>query len=294
MKKKNNKNNRKSKTVELIFLFCSIFAVIMLALITVFMLMQGLPAIEEVGIWKFVSGTIWKPTAAEPSYGILPMILSSLYATFGAIVLGVPLGVFTAVFMSKIAPKPLVKILTPLVDLLAGVPSVIYGFVGLIVLVPFVATVFNIAFGATLMTAMILLAIMILPTIISIAKTSLESVPDTYEEASYALGATKIQTIFKVTIPAASSGILSGVILGIGRAIGETMAVILVSGNTVNMPELLGSVRLLTSGIVSEMSYADAFHRQVLFGIGLVLFVFIMIINLVLNVIIKNYDKKYR
>ena len=182
------------------------------------MLMQGLPAIKEVGIWKFVSGTIWKPTAAEPSYGILPMILSSLYATFGAIVLGVPLGVLTAVFMSKMAPKPLVKILTPLVDLLAGIPSVIYGFVGLIVLVPFVATVFNIAFGATLMTAMILLALMILPTIISIAKTSLESVPGTYEEASYALGATKIQTIFKITIPAASSGILSGVILGIGTS----------------------------------------------------------------------------
>lgn len=293
MNKNNNKNNQ-AKTVELIFLLSSIFAVVMLALITVFMLMQGLPAIQKVGIWKFVSGTVWKPTATEPLYGILPMILSSLYATFGAIVLGVPLGVLTAVFMSKLAPKFLVKILTPMIDLLAGIPSVIYGFIGLIVLVPFVATVFNIAFGATLLTAMILLAVMILPTIISISKTSLESVPPTYEEASLALGATKIQTIFKITIPAASSGILSGVILGIGRAIGETMAVILVSGNTVNMPELLGSVRLLTSGIVSEMSYADAFHRQVLFAIGLVLFVFIIIINFVLNTIIKNYDKKYR
>lgn len=291
MYKKMKKNNM--KFTEFVFLSCAAIAVVMLALITVFMLYQGVPAIKEVGLWNFILGTSWKPTSKEPSYGILPMILSSVYATFGAIAIGVPVGLLTSVFLSKIAPKPLVKILTPFIDLLAGIPSVIYGFLGLIILVPFIANVFNIAYGGTLLAAIIILAVMILPTIISISKTSIESVPDTYEEASLALGATNIQTIFKVLIPAARSGIFSGIILGIGRAMGETMAVILVSGNTVSMPKLLGPVRLLTSGIVSEMSYADAFHRTVLIGIGLVLFVFIMIINLVLNLLIKNYGKKY-
>jgi phosphate transport system permease protein len=290
---KTNNYSQDSRLPQIIFFICAVVAVIMLLLITIFMFSQSIPAIREVGLWNMLSGTVWKPTADVPSYGILPMILSSLAATFGAIVLGVPIGLLTAVFLSKISPKPLTKLMIPIVDLLAGIPSVIYGFMGLILLMPLVADVFNVAYGGTLLTAIIILAIMILPTIISISKTSLESVPPTYEEASLALGATKIQTIFKIIVPAAHSGILSGVILGVGRAIGETMAVILVSGNAVNMPKLLGSVRLLTSGIVSEMSYADAFHRQVLFAIGLVLFVFIMIINLVLNLVIKNTNKAY-
>jgi len=292
MYKKMKKSN--VKFTEFIFLSCATIAIIMLALITIFMIIQGVPAIKEVGLWEFISGTDWRPASrTDPSYGILPMILASIYATLGAIIIGVPLGLLTAIFLSKVAPKKLVKIVTPFIELLAGIPSVIYGFIGLIVLVPFVAAVFDIPYGGTLITAIIVLAIMILPTIISISKTSIESVSDTYEEASLALGATKIQTIFRVLVPAARSGILSGVILGIGRAMGETMAVILVSGNTVTMPSLLGPVRLLTSGIVSEMSYADAFHRSVLIGIGLVLFVFIMIINLILNVVIKSYGKKF-
>ena len=293
MEKKNTKQISNSRLIEAVYLLCAVFALLMLALITVFMLSQGLPAIMKIGIWDFISGTVWAPTAAEPSYGILPMILTSVYATFGAILIGVPIGLMTAVFLSKIAPKKLSQMVTPFVDLLAGIPSVIYGFLGLIIIVPLVASVFDVAYGGTLMTAILILAIMILPTIISIAKTSIESVPDTLEEASLALGATKIQTIFRILIPAARSGIFSGIILGVGRAIGETMAVILVSGNVANMPQLLGSVRLMTSGIVSEMSYADAFHKQVLFGIGLVLFLFIMLLNLLLNKIIKNYDKKY-
>ena len=293
MEKKNTKQISNSRLIEAVYLLCAVFALLMLALITVFMLSQGLPAIMKIGIWDFISGTVWAPTAAEPSYGILPMILTSVYATFGAILIGVPIGLMTAVFLSKIAPKKLSQMITPFVDLLAGIPSVIYGFLGLIIIVPLVASVFDVAYGGTLMTAILILAIMILPTIISIAKTSIESVPDTLEEASLALGATKIQTIFRILIPAARSGIFSGIILGVGRAIGETMAVILVSGNVANMPQLLGSVRLMTSGIVSEMSYADAFHKQVLFGIGLVLFLFIMLLNLLLNKIIKNYDKKY-
>ncbi len=286
------KNNH-IKFTEFVFLSCATLAVIMLALITIFMIYQGVPAIKKIGLWNFISGTTWKPTSQQPAYGILPMILSSVYATLGAVILGVPIGLLTAVFLSKIAPKQLVKILTPFIELLAGIPSVIYGFLGLIILVPFIAKVFNIPYGGTLLTAIIILAVMILPTIISISKTSIESVSGTYEEASLALGATNIQTIFKILIPAARSGIFSGIILGIGRAIGETMAVILVSGNTVTMPNLLGPVRLLTSGIVSEMSYADSFHRTVLIGIGLVLFTFIMIINLILNIIVKNYGKKY-
>ncbi len=293
MNKKSSQHVSNSKLIEAVYLLCAVFALLMLALITVFMLSQGLPAIMKIGIWKFISGTVWAPTAAQPSYGILPMILTSVCATFGAILIGVPIGLMAAVFLSKVAPKKISQIITPFVDLLAGIPSVIYGFLGLIILVPLVAKIFDIAYGGTLMTAILILALMILPTIISIAKTSIESVPETLEEASLALGATKIQTIFKILIPAARSGIFSGIILGIGRAIGETMAVILVSGNVANMPQLLGSVRLMTSGIVSEMSYADAFHKQVLFGIGLVLFVFIMILNILLNKIIKNYDKKY-
>lgn len=288
------RKNHPVKFTEFIFLACATVAVVMLALITIFMIAQGVPAIKEVGLWNFISGTDWRPASqTNPSYGILPMILASVYATLGSIVIGVPLGLLTAIFLSKVAPKKLVKILTPLIELLAGIPSVIYGFLGLTILVPLVAKVFHVAYGGTLLTAILILAVMILPTIVSISKTSIESVSDTYEEASLALGATKIQTIFRALVPAARSGILSGVILGIGRAMGETMAVILVSGNTVTMPALLGPVRLLTSGIVSEMSYADAFHRTVLIGIGLVLFAFIMIINLILNTIIKSYGKKY-
>ena len=281
------------KPAEILFFLCAAAAIALLALITVFMLAEGLPAIKEVGLWNFLTGTEWRPTAQTPSYGILPMILSSLLATFGAILIGVPIGLMTAVLLSQVAPKRVVQVVTPFIDILAGIPSVIYGFLGMILLMPMVAKVFGLAYGGTLFTAMLLLALMILPTIISISTTALNSVPEAYKEASLALGATPIQTIFRILIPAARSGILSAVVLGVGRAMGETMAVVLVSGNVVNMPKLFGSVRLLTSGIVSEMAYADAFHKQVLFAIGLVLFVFIMLVNICLNVVKKSYDKKF-
>jgi phosphate transport system permease protein len=238
-------------------------------------------------------GTEWNPTGKNPSFGILPMILSSICATLGAIIIGVPVGVLTAVFLSEIANKKMANFIRPFIEILAGVPSVIYGFVGLILVVPFIANVFGLSYGACLFTGMLVLAIMILPTIVTISENSLRALPSEYKEASLGLGATKMQTIFKILIPAARSGITTGIVLGIGRAIGETMAVIMVTGNSVNMPKLFGSVRLMTSGIVSEMSYAVGTHKDALFAIGLVLFIFIMIINFVLNAFLNKADKKY-
>ncbi|MEG0035709.1 MAG: phosphate ABC transporter permease subunit PstC, partial [Oscillospiraceae bacterium] len=234
---------------------------------------------------------VWKSTAAEPLFGILPFILSSIYATFGAILIGVPVGLMMAVFLSKIASPKLAAAVRPAVELLAGIPSVVYGLVGMIVLVPFVMNVFNVKSGTTLFAAIIVLAVMILPSIVSVSETALNAVPKKYEEASYALGATKIETIFKVSIPAARSGVAAGVVLGIGRAVGEAMAVMMVAGNVANMPKLFGSVRLLTTAISSEMSYAGGLQRQALFSIGLVLFVFIMIINVILNRLLKGGSK---
>ncbi len=287
------KGSAKSKSVletvmQLIFLCCGLVAVLAVVAISVYMVIAGGPAIAEVGVGKFLLGVIWQPTAQDPQFGILPMILSSIVGTFGAILLGVPIGLLTAVFMSQVAPRGLVKIVRPAVELLAGIPSVVYGLIGMMIIVPTVGKIFNLASGATMLSAIIVLAIMILPTIISVSETSLDSVREELKEASLALGATPIQTIFKVIIPAARSGIVTGVILGIGRAIGETMAIIMVCGNVANMPNLFKSVRFLTTGIASEMSYAGGLHREVLFSIGLVLFIFIMVINIVINRMFKK------
>ena len=287
------KGSAKSKSVletvmQLIFLCCGLVAVLAVVAISVYMVIAGGPAIAEVGVGKFLLGVIWQPTAQDPQFGILPMILSSSVGTFGAILRGVPIGLLTAVFMSQVAPRGLVKIVRPAVELLAGIPSVVYGLIGMMIIVPMVGKIFNLASGATMFSAIIVLAIMILPTIISVSETSLDSVREELREASLALGATPIQTIFKVIIPAARSGIVTGVILGIGRAIGETMAIIMVCGNVANMPNLFKSVRFLTTGIASEMSYAGGLHREVLFSIGLVLFIFIMVINIVINRMFKK------
>lgn len=274
-----------------IFKICAVSGVVIVVLITGYMVITGGPAMFEVGILEFLFGSTWAPTASDPSYGILPMILSTLYGAAAAIVIGVPIGLLTSVYVTYMAPKKVTKLIESCIELLAGIPSVIYGFVGLIVVVPAVASFFNISFGMNLFSAIIVLSVMILPTIINISKVSLQALPEEHMQGSLALGATKTQTIFKVLIPAAKSGILTGVVLGIGRAIGETMAVMMVSGNSVNFPELFGSVRFLTTGIVSEMSYSSGIHRELLFSIGLVLFAFIMIINFSITKIGKREAK---
>ena len=280
--------NITEKIMNVIFVFCGMVSIVAVVGISAYMIISGLPAIKEIGITDFLFGQVWKSTASEPFYGILPFILSSIFATFGAILIGVPIGLLMSVFLSKIASPKLASSVRPAVELLAGIPSVVYGLVGMIVLVPLVMDVFGVKSGSTLFSAIIVLAIMILPSIVSISENALNAVPKKYEEASLALGATKIETIFKVSVPAAKSGITAGVVLGIGRAIGEAMAVMMVAGNVANMPKLFGSVRLLTTAIASEMSYAGGLQKQALFSIGLVLFVFIMIINVVLNTLLKG------
>lgn len=282
-----------SRIIEGVFFISALVAVVSVLLITVYMFLSGAPAIAEIGLKDFLLGKVWAPTAADPQFGILPMILSSLFATFGSILIGVPVGLLTSVFLAEIAPDWLSKIVRPAVELLAGIPSVIYGLIGMLVVVPAVAKVFDLPLGMNLLSAILILSIMILPTIVTISENSLRSLPPQLNEASLGLGATRIQTIFKVLIPAARSGIISGVVLGIGRAIGETMAIIMVAGNVVNMPGLLKSVRLMTTGIVMEMSYAGEFHRQALFAIGLVLFIFIMALNIVLSTVLKKESASY-
>ena len=277
--------------MNIIFFVCGIASVLCVAAITFYMIISGTPAIKEIGLWNFLFGTEWAPTASDPKFGILPMILTSIVGTMGAILIGVPLGLFTAVFICYLTPKKLGKLLVSAVELLAGIPSVIFGLVGMIVLSPFIANVFKIPSGATLLTSMLVLAVMILPTIVSVTITSLKAVPQEYYDGSLALGATPVTSIFKMNIRAAKSGIITGIVLGVGRAIGETMAIIMVSGNVPNMPNLFKSVRFLTTGIVSEMSYSAGLHRQSLFSIGLVLFIFIFIINLILNAILKKGAK---
>lgn len=263
-----------------LFMISASISIAMVFLITAYLLALGLPAILEIGPLKFLFGTVWQPThATAPQFGIFNMILASIFGTLGAILLGVPIGIFTAIFLAEIAPKWLRAIVRPAVELLAGIPSVIYGFFALQLLVPAIQKLFKLPSGATLLSAIIVLAIMILPTIVTTAETGLRSVPEIYKEASLALGASHIRTIFRVLLPAARATVLSGVILGVGRAIGETMAIIMVAGGMAKFPELLGSVRPLTVGIVMEMSYAAGLHRDSLFAIGLVLFVFIMIVN---------------
>ncbi|MEA4889704.1 MAG: phosphate ABC transporter permease subunit PstC [Clostridiaceae bacterium] len=267
-----------------IFLASAAISVASVGLITLYMVIAGLPAILQIGPVNFFLGTVWKPTdSVHPQYGIFNMILATLATTGGSILLGVPIALMTAIFLAKIAPRWITGLVRPAVELLAGIPSVIYGFFGLQLLVPLVQRIFNIPTGATLLSAILILAIMILPTIISTAETGLRAVPEAYMEASLAIGATRIETIFKVLVPAARSSILSGVILGIGRAIGETMAVIMVAGNVANLPGLFNAVKPLTVGIAQEMNYSSGLHRQALFGIGLVLYLFIMLVNLSFN-----------
>ncbi len=286
------KKQSTERTMNIIFLVCGLISIAAVLLITLYMIISGIPAIRQIGIFKFLFGKKWASTAADPSFGILPFILSSIYGTLGACVIGIPIGILTAVFLSKMAGPRVAGILRPAVELLAGIPSVVYGLVGMIVLVPFIRKIFGLTNGTSLLAVIIVLAVMILPSIISLSETALSAVPKKYEEASLALGATKTETIFRVSIPAAKSGIAAGVVLGVGRAIGEAMAVMMVAGNVPNMPTLLNSVTLLTTAIAKEMSYASGLQRQALYSIGLVLFVFIMLIDIILNVLLKRKEKK--
>lgn len=271
-----------------IFLVLGMVTVGSVLLITVYLIISGLPAIKEIGLKEFLLGKTWASTASEPKYGILPFILTSIYGTAGAIVLGVPIGFFTAVYLSKMAPPKVKAVMQEAVSLLAGIPSVVYGLVGMIVLVPGIRELFNVPDGASLLCAIIVLAIMILPSIIKVSITALDAVPKEYEDASLALGATPIETYFRVSVPAAKSGIATAVVLGVGRAIGEAMAVMMVSGNAPNMPSLFQSVRFLTTAVASEMGYSSGLQRQALFSIALVLFVFILMINGALNFFLKG------
>ena len=274
-----------------LFLICGLIAVGFVLVISIYLILSGLPAIREVGLIDFLFGPVWDSTnKTNPQFGILPMILTSIYGTAGAILVGVPIGFFTAVFLAKVAPPKVAAVIRPMVNLLAGIPSVVYGLVGMIVLVPWIRTTFHLPAGDSLFAAIIVLAIMILPSIISVSETALQAVPREYEEASLALGATNLETYLRVSVPAAKSGIAAAVVLGIGRAIGEAMAIIMVAGNVANMPSLFESVRFLTTGIAIEMNYAQvgSLQRNALYSIGLVLFLFIMLINVLLNVVLKR------
>mgnify|MGYP004673984451 FL=1 len=276
-----------------IFLLLGLVTVACVLLITVYLVIAGIPAIREIGLVKFLFGREWASTAAEPKYGILPFILTSVYGTAGAMLIGVPVGFFTAVWLAKVAKPRVRAIVEGAVSLLAGIPSVVYGLVGMLVLVPAIRKLFDIPDGASLLCAIIVLAIMILPSIVKVSLTALEAVPREYEDASLALGATPVETYFRVSVPAAKSGIAAAVVLGVGRAIGEAMAVMMVSGNVPNMPDsLFQSVRFLTTAVASEMSYSSGLQRQALFSIALVLFLFIMLINATLNFFLKR-DKEH-
>ena len=276
--------------VHALFLLFGLVAVGCVLIITVYLVVSGIPAIRKIGLVPFLFGKTWASTAAEPQYGILPFILTSIYGTAGAIVLGVPVGFLTAVYLAKVAPKRVKDVMQTAVSLLAGIPSVVYGLVGMLVLVPGIRKVFHLSDGASLLAAIIVLAVMILPSIIKVSVTALEAVPREYEDASLALGATPVETYFKVSVPAAKSGIAAAVVLGVGLAIGEAMAVMMVSGNVANMPSLFQSVRFLTTAVASEMSYSGpgSLQRQALFSIALVLFLFIMLINAALNFFLKR------
>lgn len=288
------KNKLFENFVHGIFLVLGLITVGCVLLITVYLVISGIPAIREIGIINFLFGKEWASTAAEPRYGILPFILTSVYGTSGAILIGVPIGFFCAVFLSKVANKKVRMIIEAAVNLLAGIPSVVYGLVGMLVLVPAIRNIFNIPDGASLLAAIIVLAIMILPNIIKVAVTSLDAVPKEYEDASLALGATPTETFFKVSVPAAKSGIAAAIVLGVGRAIGEAMAVMMVAGNVANMPSIFQSVRFLTTAVATEMAYSSpgSLQRNALFSIALVLFMFIMMINATLNFFLKRDKEK--
>lgn len=280
------------KFIHLVFLVLGLVTVAGVLLISVYLIAAGIPAIREIGLVKFLLGRTWASTAAEPKFGILPFILTSVYGTAGAIVLGVPVGFFTAVYLSKAAPGWLRAVGQSAVSLLAGIPSVVYGLVGMMVLVPGIRDAFHLSDGSGLLAAILVLAVMILPSIVKVSMTALDAVPKDYEDASLALGATKTETSFRVSVPAAKSGIAAAVVLGVGRAIGEAMAVMMVAGNVANMPGLFQSVRFLTTAVASEMSYSSGLQRQALFSIALVLFLFIMLINAVLNLLLKRGSEK--
>ncbi len=299
--------NRKNKSAveeiaQVIFTLCAFLAILAVISITVYMVINGTPALFQVGIREILFGTAWKPTAENPSFGILYVILTSIIGTALAVLLGVPIGILTAIFLAETAPRKLAALVKPAVELLAGIPSVVYGLLGLMILNPLMYKLELAIFkgsdthqftgGANLLSAVIVLAIMILPTVINISESAIRAVHPSLKSASLALGASHIQTIFKVILPAAKSGIITAVVLGVGRAIGEAMAITLVSGSSVNMPLPFNSVRFLTTAIVAEMGYASGLHRQVLFTIGLVLFVFIMIINITLNSILKKGERE--
>lgn len=276
--------------MSLVFLICGLVAIVFVLFISIYLVLSGVPAIGKIGLTEFLFGQTWASTAAEPAFGILPFILTSVYGTAGAIVLGVPVGLMTAIFLSKVASRRIAAVVRPAVNLLAGIPSVVYGLIGMIVLVPAVREIFRLPDGASLFAAILVLSVMILPSVVSVSENALNAVPREYEEASLALGATHIETIFRVSVPAASSGIAASVVLGIGRAIGEAMAVMMVAGNVANMPSLFSSVRFLTTAVASEMSYAavGSLQQQALFSIALVLFLFIMVINVILNLLLKR------
>lgn len=284
-----HKEQVKEKLIHGIFLVLGLVTVGCVLLITIYLILSGIPAIREIGLIKFLFGKEWASTAAEAKFGILPFILTSIYGTAGAIILGVPVGFMTAVYLSKMASPKIKEIMQAAVSLLAGIPSVVYGLVGMLVLVPGIRKMFHVPDGASLLAAIVVLAIMILPSIIKMSVTALDSVPKEYEDASLALGATPVETYFKVSVPAAKSGIAASVVLGVGRAIGEAMAVMMVAGNVPNMPDsLFQSVRFLTTAVSSEMAYSSGLQRQALFSIALVLFLFIMLINATLNFFLKR------
>lgn len=274
-----------------LFLFCGFVSVAFVLLISVYLIISGIPAIHQIGPIKFLFGTTWK--SGQNQFGILPFILTSVYGTAGAVILGIPIGIFTAMFLAKAAPPRIAAVIQGAVELLAGIPSVVYGLVGMTVLVPGVQKAFHLSSGATLFSAIVVLTIMILPYIISVSATALRAVPREYEEASLALGANYTETWFRVSLRAAKSGVAAAVIQGVGRALGEAMAIIMVAGNVANMPGLFQSVRFLTTAIVSEMSYASygSLQRQALFSIGLVLFLFIMMINWILHKVIRKEEQ---
>lgn len=288
------KNRLFENIVHGIFLILGLITVGCVLLITVYLIISGIPAIKEIGFFNFLFGKEWASTAAEPKYGILPFILTSVYGTAGAILIGVPIGFFTAVYLSKVANKKVRAVIEAAVNQLAGIPSVVYGLVGMLVLVPAIREIFDVPDGASLLAAIIVLAIMILPNIIKVSITALDAVPKEYEDASLALGATPTETFFKVSVPAAKSGIAAAVVLGVGRAIGEAMAVMMVAGNVANMPSLFESVRFLTTAVASEMAYSSpgSLQRNALFSIALVLFLFIMLINATLNFFLKRDKEK--
>ena len=279
------------KVMNGVFFFCGAVSIAAVVLITAYLVIAGLPAIREIGLANFLFGTEWASTAAEPKFGILPFILTSVWGMLGAALLGVPVGLMCAVYLSKVASRRAAGIVRPAVELLAGIPSVVYGLVGMMVLVPAVMDMFRLKTAPAFLAAILVLAVMILPSIISVSETALLAVPPEYEEASLALGASKMETVFKVSIRRPKAALLQGVVLGIGRAVGEAMAVMMVAGNVANMPGLFKSVTFLTTAVAKEMSYAGGLQRQALFSIALILFCFIMVINAVLNIFLKRGEK---